>query len=116
VASEVASTTGTGRPICTFILASSNVGPPGRVIAIMDTASSATLFSRAQAGHGDSAAVLGIGDRAYYTPSLSTLALMKGKTLVTLQAALRVPGLAQPKPNVVKSDLIALGRVVAAQL
>jgi hypothetical protein len=117
VASEVASMTGTGRPMCRFILASSNVGRPGSVVAVIDTASSMDAFRFAQAGYADAAAVPGVGDRAYYSPSLCVLTLMKGTALVTVQAALvEVPGAAPPLPNVLKSDLIALGQIVDAQL
>ena len=83
----------------------------------MDTASTVDAFTHSQAGHVDSATVPGMGDRAYYAPSLCTLTLMRGNTLVMFQASLMgVPGAAPPKPDVLKSDLIALGHLVDSQL
>jgi hypothetical protein len=102
--------------MCTFVLATSNVGVPGRVVAVMDAASSVAQFTEAQKGPSDAVALTGVGDHAFYSSSQSMIQLLKGKNLVIVQATLRVPGGAAVKPGVVKADLTALGQSIASQI
>jgi hypothetical protein len=111
ISSYTTGTTGTGRPICTFVLSSSNVGVSGHVTAVRNDTSSAAEFTQAQQSPSDAVVLTGVGDRAFYSPSQSTIQLMKGKTVVVVQASLR-----SSKPAAVNSDLIALGRSIAAEI
>jgi hypothetical protein len=112
--SEVVGTTGIGNPMCRFTLGSSNVGVPGNVTVAAAKGTSLATFRRAQHATAGAESIAHVGDRAYYLPGTATLHLIKGGNHVVLQASLKVPGSATPKPKVLRADLVGLGRSIAA--
>jgi hypothetical protein len=115
VRSEKVGPTGIGRRQCTFTVTSSDVGAPGTVTLTLGTKVARSVFDRARTAAAGTP-VEGVGDRAFYTARTQSLSLLKGATMVVIAADLRVPGSARPKPQIVRRDLIRLGRSVAANL
>jgi hypothetical protein len=108
-------TSGIGNATCQFTLASTNVGSPGSVLLSLNPGSTAAKFSAARAAAAG-LAVTGTGDMAFYVPTTTTLQVQKKAKLLVIQAVLHASGQAQAQPAVVKADLIALGRAIAATL
>jgi hypothetical protein len=115
VASEAAGSSGIGNPQCQFALSTSNVGVPGTVTITVNASQSRAAFARAgQRVRGG--AVAGVGDAAFYVTNTTTIEFLKGRTVATIQADLRVPGRPVPRPDRVRADTVALARAVVADL
>lgn len=116
VSSQSPGVSGTGVPICRFVLSASNVGPPGSVTVTSNSKASSSVFDQSKQANPGAEAVTGLADDAFYLPATSTLQLLKGKTIVIVSATIRVPGSAQTKPDLLKADIIAFGKAVAATI
>lgn len=82
----------------------------------LTTHESAATFRKVQSQAMGAQSVSRVGDESFFTPGTATLQLRKGTTVVVIWARLRRPGTPAPSPARVKTDLIALGRSIAAQL
>jgi hypothetical protein len=82
VAAVTTSTTGTGSPLCRFVLDNSRVGASLTVSVSTHRPVSASSFNdgKALALKSGATAVSGVGDSAYYTQSAATLQFIRGTT------------------------------------
>jgi hypothetical protein len=114
--SESVGRTGIGNPICRFTVRSSNLGAPGTVTVSLTPHASATTFHHAQQGARGAVVISSVGDRAFYVLQTGTLQMIKGSHRVVVQAGLHVPAGPSPKPLILRRDLVAIGRSIAADL
>jgi hypothetical protein len=108
--------TGIGNPQCVFTLKSSNVGPGGTVTVNRSDDGTAASFAGAKKAAPGAQTITGVGDSAFLVPDAVELRFIRGHSVVSITASLRVPGVAQPKPDQLKSDLESLGKSIAALL
>lgn len=115
VASETATTSGIGNPLCMFTLSGSNVGAPGTVTVTVNTSLSPAAFAQTKR-HATGATSVAVGDSAFYVAESGTLQFIKGDTAAVIQANLHVPGAKPPKPSQLLADTLTLSRTIAADL
>jgi hypothetical protein len=116
-------TNATGKTTCVFTLSQSNVGlgqynGNGRVSLLLDATATAVAFKQAQAALAGAVAVTGVGDQAFYgaTSTNSSLQFLKGTTWVVITSELIEPAAKQTNPAILKTDAIALAKVISAQI
>jgi hypothetical protein len=116
VGSQTSGTSGIGNPLCTFHLTKSNAGLPGTVSVTVNAKSSAATFAQIKKHESGAIAVSGVGSNAFYVAKSGTLQFIKGSTVVVIQATLRAPGSQPAKASQVRTDMMALGKSIAAIL
>jgi hypothetical protein len=109
-------TTPIGSTKCLFTLTKSNTGVPGTVALTLNSSSSAAAFARVKKQAAGATTVADVGERAFYQAATSTLQFVKGRSVVAIQADIRVPGEKPANPPKVRADTVALAKTVAAQL
>ncbi|SDI99426.1 hypothetical protein SAMN05444157_1181 [Frankineae bacterium MT45] len=119
VSATVTKTSGVGRPLCIFTLATSNVGARGQssgsVNMSLSTGTTPAAFAKAKATTPGAISIPHLGDDAYYVPSTSTLQVRSGTKSVGIQASMNTPAGTQFVKRI-QADLVAAAKVIIAQL
>jgi hypothetical protein len=100
-----------GDPMCRFAVSGSNLGQSGTVIVFPSPEQTAAMFAIAKRSVPGAVPVAGVGNGAFYNPHTSSIELIKGKTVATVQGLFLGASAAK-----VKADVIALARTVGKNL
>ena len=119
VTAETAGVGGTGSKLCHFTLGRSNIGVPTEISMSLSVISRPAAFGQLRKSTPGAVAIAGVGQDAFYVPATATLQLRSGRTVVVVASRPYAPG--APKPTVTRraqerTDLTALGKLIAAQL
>jgi len=103
-------------PTCNFAVTRSNLGPDGLVVVFLSPEQTADTFKTARGALRDAVPAPGVGDDAFYNPRSTSVELLKGSTVGTVQAVFGRFGGPPVDPARVQADTVALARAVAAGL
>jgi hypothetical protein len=114
VLTETSGVSGTGSTTCRFAVRATNVGTSVTLQMSLTTRESADVFARVKAQPATQN-VNGVGRDAFYVPRSRTLQFIVHRTVVAMSATAGAGHLSSTRATRLRADLIALGKVVAAQ-
>jgi len=116
VQSAVASTSGTGNPICRFILSGSNAGKPGVIVISLNESATEASYQVARRAAPHPVSVAGVCDGAFYAASTATLRFRSGHNVGAIQGTLHRPGGSLAPSSTVRADAAKLAKAICAEL
>jgi hypothetical protein len=111
VLTETSGVSGTGSTTCRFAVRGTNVGTSVTLQMSLTTRESGEVFARVKAQPA-TRSVSGVGRDAFYVSRSRTLQFIVHRTVVAMSVT---PGAGHLSSSRLRADLIALGKVVAAQ-
>jgi hypothetical protein len=111
---ETAGTSGTGAETCHFVLTRTRITPSLAVEMSLTTHESQATFDQVKKAQ-KAESISGVGQDAYYRADQHTIGFFVNGTVVTVAAAPTPASLSSSQASALRSDMISLARVIAAQ-